>query len=51
MIESLICCEALIHVLYDEALEEFLCFWRVLLERLVVEMEITFDDVADDFEL
>jgi len=50
MIERLICGKALIHIFYDKALEEFFCFRRVFLERFMVEMEITFDDIADDFK-
>ena len=48
--ESLVGGESLVNILDDEALQELLRLWCVLLERLVVEMEVTFDDVADNFE-
>ena len=49
--EGLFCCETLVHILHNEALQELLGIWRVLRERLVIEMKVTLDDVADDLQL
>ena len=46
----LFCGKALVDVLHDETLQEVFSFWRMLLERLVVEVEISLDHVANDFK-
>ena len=51
MRKSLVSGEALIHILDNEALQELFRLWCVLLERLVVEVEVALDDVADNLEL
>ena len=50
VIESLLCCVSLVNILNNEALEEILSFLRMLLERFVIEMEVSFDYVSNDFE-
>ena len=49
--ESLVSRESFVHILDNEALQKLLRLWCMLLERLVVEVEVTFDDVTDDLEL
>ena len=50
MIECLLCRVSLVNILNNEALEEILGFLRMLLERFVIEMEVSFDYVSNDFE-
>jgi hypothetical protein len=48
MVESLLSGEALVNVLHDQTLQEFLRSFRMLVERFVVEMEVTLNDVSND---
>ena len=50
VIECLLCRVSLVNILNNEALEEILSFLRMLLERFVIEMEVSFDYVSNDFE-
>lgn len=51
MVVRLLCSEALLHVLNDQTLEELLGFFRMLRERLVLEVEFTLNDVSNNLEL
>jgi hypothetical protein len=51
MIKGLFRCEALADVLHDQALQKLFRLLRMLRERLVLKVELPFDDVSDDFKL
>lgn len=48
MVESLLSGEALVNVLHDQTLQEFLRSFRMFVECFVVEMEVTLNDVSND---
>ena len=49
VVEGLLSRESLVDVLLDQALQELLCLRGVLRERLVIEMKVSFDYVANNF--
>ena len=49
VIVGLLSSESLRHVFFYHALKEFFRLMRVSGERLVIEMEIAFNDISDDF--
>ena len=51
VIVGLLSSESLRHVFFYHALKEFFRLMRVSGERLVIEMEIAFNDISDDFQL
>lgn len=51
MIERLICCIPRRNIFLDQAHQKLLSLWRVSLEGFMIEMEVTFNDIADDFKL
>ena len=51
VIESLLCRVSRRDVFLDEALKELFGLRRMSWERLMIEMEVTFDNIANDFEL
>lgn len=51
MVVRLLSGKPLLHVLNNEALEKILRLFGMLRERLVLEVELTLDDVAYDFKL
>ena len=44
-------CEALADVFHDQTLQKLFGFLRMLRERLMLKVELPFDDVSDDFQL
>ena len=50
VVVSLLGRESLVHILDYHALQEVLCFLRMLLEWLVIEVEVALDDVAYDLQ-
>lgn len=48
MVESLLSGEALVNVLHNQTLQEFLSSFRMFVECFVVEMEVTLNDVPND---
>lgn len=51
VIERLICGIPRLNIFLNQTHEELLRLWRVSLERLVIEMEVTFNDITNDFKL
>lgn len=51
MVECLLGCESLVHVFHDEALQEVFRLLGMLREGLVLEVELTLDDIANNLQL
>jgi hypothetical protein len=50
MVHCLLSCESLVHVFANQSQKELFSLRGVSLEGLVVEVEITFNDVTNDFK-
>lgn len=50
MLKRLYCTKSLTNVFLNQVLEEFFRLLGMSLERFVVEVKVTFDHIADDFE-
>jgi hypothetical protein len=51
VVVRLLCREALLHVLYYQALKELLGLFGMLRERFVLEVEFTLNDVSNNLKL